>query len=133
MTHRSESGDAADSTAAVPAPPFDRLIETHGAAASAFRRMIWLFLALGLTLAGIGVMAEGWRWLAAAGAVLALSALTPWKKAAEHGERAEGLAVLKEEWADAAPGAGAERLRRLIFDLYGASQASQHEPEAKPT
>ncbi len=131
MTLRTEIGDPADPMAAIPAPPFDRLIEAHGSAARAYRRLVWLLPGIGLALAALGLLSAGSTWLAALGLVLGLGALVPWKKAAEHAERAEGLAVLKDEWLDTASREGAQRLRRLVLELYGAGFAGQR-PGAEP-
>lgn len=99
------------------------MIEAHRTTAALYRRLVWSLVALGVVLAVLGLLAEGWRWLSAVGIVLALAALVPWKKAIEHDERAEGMAVLKDEWADAAPGAGREQLHTLVRNLYGAASA----------
>jgi hypothetical protein len=57
-------------------------------------------------LAGIGLSAT------ALGLVVAATAAIAWKKSIEHGDRADGAEVLREEWQDAA--AVPERRARLM-------------------
>lgn len=118
MTQLSDSGGTVDSAVLASASAFDRLIETHAAAARAYRRAMWLLLGSGVVLVAIGLLG-GMPWLFGSGIVVALSALVAWKKATEHAERCEGMAVLKEEWVELAPHGAADRLRALVRDLYG--------------
>ena len=58
------------------------------------RRAVCLLAALGCALAAAGLLADGGGWLLATRVVTSLVALVPLKKSLEHGEPAEGLAVL---------------------------------------
>jgi hypothetical protein len=66
------------------------------------------------------------------GVVTGLVALVPLKKAVEHGERAEGLAVLHEEWRDSRAGTEIEQLRALVGNLYAARPMRSPEPATEP-
>lgn len=129
MTQQNDSGGTARPVADMPPPPFDRLIETHGAAAATYRRLTWLLAIAGAAMLAIGLM-TGAFWLADLGLVVALTAMISWKKAAEHAERADGVAVLRDEWAELAPVGSARRLRAILLDLYGAGAG--HDVTANP-
>lgn len=61
----------------------------------------------------------------AGGALAVAVAVLPWLAAGELGERAEGLAVLGEDWADPGPAELAGRRRAGIIDLVERLYASQ--------
>lgn len=124
MTQQDEIGVAALASAEAP-PPFDEMIRTHGAAEAAYRRLAWLLLLLGAAILALGFLA-GSVPLAGPGVVVALTALISWKKSTEHAERAEGVAVLKDEWADSAQRGAADGLRTIMRDLYGAGGDASH-------
>ncbi|HMR32164.1 MAG TPA: hypothetical protein PKA09_14520 [Geminicoccus sp.] len=127
MTQQSESGGAARAPADTPPPSFDRLIRTHTDAAASYRQLAWLLVILGVAIVAMAALA-GSVPLAGPGLVVAMSAFVCWKKSSEHAERAAGIEVLKEEWAETAHERALEGLRSILLDLYGTGDEA---PDAK--
>jgi hypothetical protein len=85
--------------------------------------------AIGLLVGGVVLLAVGFAsalWAAlAAGAVAIAVAILPWLAAVELAERAEGIRVLGEDWADPGPAELAARRRAGLIDLVERLYASQ--------
>jgi hypothetical protein len=81
------------------------------------RRLAAVLLAIGG--AGLVLLGLGLDHLAplAAGALAVALAVLPWLAAVEFDERAEGLRVLGEDWADPGPPELAARRRAGLIDL----------------
>lgn len=85
--------------------------------------------AIGLVLAGAVLLGAGFvfaLWAAVAGGAVAIAvAILPWLAAVELAERAEGVAVLGEDWADPGPAELAARRRAGLIDLVERLYAPQ--------
>lgn len=95
---------------------FERMAARLQRSARGYRRY-----ALLLALVGSALLAAG-TWLAmfallAAGAVAVAMALLPWLRGLEFAERAEGMAVLGEDWAEPGPSDVVARRRAGLIDL----------------
>lgn len=106
-------------------PDFAWMMARHAQARTAYVRAAVALAAGGLATAGLGVvLPDAWDVLLAVGLFAASLAVVPLKEAIERGERAEGLAVLDEEWRDPAlDESGRTRLAAVIARLYGRPRA----------
>lgn len=95
---------------------FERMAARLSRSARLYRRSALLLAAGGAVLLALGAFAGQAAALAAGGMALAVAVL-PWLGAVELAERADGLAVLGEDWAEPGPAELAGRRRAGLIDL----------------
>lgn len=95
---------------------FDRMADTLSRSARGHRRYALVLVASGAVLIAIGIGLAAFALLAA-GAVAVAVAILPWLRGLELAERAEGMAVLGEDWAEPGPSDVVARRRAGLIDL----------------
>jgi len=105
--------------------PLDSLMATHRGALRQFRLAVWLLLAIGAAVVGLGLLAYVPLLPAVVVGVVTLAvAVFPYREAVERSERIEGLQVLQDEWRElerssTTPEQDADRFIELLWKLYG--------------
>ena len=103
-------------------PNFEGLALRHAASARFSRVVAIVLIAVGVAIS-VGALITGQGWsVAAAGLVVAATAIFPFKDHLDHRDRILGLDVLADEWEEVtamhADNATLVRLRAVVGKLY---------------
>ena len=114
---QSDTAEQRSARSSVPgAIVFERMAARLESSARGWRSLAGVLAGAGVGLVLLGIALDHLAPLAAGALAVALSIL-PWLVAVEFDERAEGLRVLGEDWADPGPPELAARRRAGLIDL----------------